>query len=166
MHDTYVDLDRTTECIQIDVDDRHEQLDITTYTKADGSCYDLSQELEASKSFKLSSMIVQRVLAGNTFYEHQRRFRNMYTPKSLEPVVNYLYRLKFLYRYRYHETAGSAVSCVSWCPTNTDILAVGYGTFKCEPCKRERSAVCLWNIKVSSNFFTRQIIVFDFSLFL
>lgn len=155
MHDTYVNLERTTQCIQIDYDDRHEQLDITTYTKTDGGCYDLSQELETSKSFQLSSMILQRVLAGNIFYAYQRRFRNMHTPKSLEPVVNYLYRLQFLYRYRYHETAGhAAVSCMSWCPTNTDILAIGYGAFKCEPCERERSAVCLWNIKVWFEFFT------------
>lgn len=155
MHDTYVNLEHTTQCVQLDYEDRHEQLDITTYTRTDdgGGCYDLSQELETSKSFQLSSMILQRVLAGNTFYTYQRRFRNMYTPKSLEPTVNYLYRLQFLYRYRCYETAGNAVSCMSWCPSNTDILAIGYGAFKCEPCKRERSAVCLWNIKVCFEFF-------------
>lgn len=148
MHDTYTNLERTTQCIQIEYDDRHEQLDITTYT-IDG-CNDLSQELETSKSFQLSSMILQRVLAGNIYHEYQKRFRNMHTPKSLEPVVNYLYRLQFLYRYRYHETSGNAVSCMSWCPRNTDILAIGYGVFKCQACndERERSAVCLWNIKV------------------
>lgn len=147
MHDTYTNLEHTTQCIQIEYDDRHEQLDITTYTR-DG-CSDLSQELETSKSFQLSSMILQRVLAGNIYHVYQRRFRNMQTPKSLEPVVNYLYRLQFLYRYRSHETSGNAVSCMSWCPKNTDILAIGYGVFKCEACnERERSAVCLWNIKV------------------
>lgn len=148
VHDTYTNLERTTQCIQIDYDDRHEQLDITTYTRADG-CNDLSEELETSKSFQLSSMILQRVLAGNIFHVYQRRFRNMHTSKSLEPVVNYLYRLQFLYRYRYNETSGCAVSCMSWCPTNTDILAIGYGVFKCSACKEhERSAVYLWNIKV------------------
>lgn len=147
VHDTYTNLERTTQCIQIDYDDRHEQLDITTYV-ADGY-NDLSEELETSKSFQLSSMILQRVLAGNIFHMYQRRFRNMDTSKSLEPVVNYLYRLQFLYRYRYHETSGSAVSCMSWCPRNTDILAIGYGVFKCSACREhERSAVCLWNIKV------------------
>lgn len=147
MHDTYTNLERTTECIQIEYDDRHEQLDITTYT-IDG-CDDLSQELESSKSFQLSSMILQRILAGNIYHEHQKRFRNMLQPKSLDPIVNYLYRLQFLYRYRYHETSGNAVSCMSWCPRNTDILAIGYGVYKCQACiERERSAVCLWNIKV------------------
>lgn len=147
MHDTYANLERTTQCIQIDYDDRHEQLDITTYTRDDG--YNLSQELETSKSFQLSSMILQRVLASNIFHEYQQRFRNMHQPKSLEPVVHYLYHLQFLYRYRYHETSGNAVSSMSWCPKNTDILAIGYGVFKCSACReREHSAVCLWNIKV------------------
>lgn len=158
MHDTYTNLERTTQCIQIEYDDRHEQLDITTYTR-DGRS-DLSEALETSKSFQLSSMILQRVLASNVFHEHQRRFRSMHSPKSLEPVVNYLYRLQFLYRYRYHETSGNAVSCMSWCPKNTDILAIGYGVFKCHAClERERSAVCLWNIKV-------WIFIFNFSIFL
>lgn len=158
MHDTYTNLERTTQCIQIDYDDRHEQLDITTYTR-DGHS-DLSEALEMSKSFQLSSMILQRVLASNVFHEHQRRFRSMHSPKSLEPVVNYLYRLQFLYRYRYHETSGNAVSCMSWCPKNTDILAIGYGVFKLNAClERERSAVCLWNIKV-------WILICNFSFFL
>lgn len=152
-HDTFVNLERTTQCVEIDYDDRHEQLDITTYTNTGGGCNDLSQQLETSKSFQLSSMILQRVLASNVFYEYQRRFRNMYTPQSLEPVVNYLYRLQLLYRYRWHETAGNAISCMSWCPRNTDILAIGYGAFKCEPCKREHGAVCLWNIKVCFEHF-------------
>lgn len=156
MHDTYTNLERTTQCIQIDYDDRHEQLDITTYTR-DGQS-DLSEALETSKSFQLSSMILQRVLASNVFHEHQRRFRSMHSPNSLEPVVNYLYRLQFLYRYRYHETSGNAVSCMSWCPKNTDILAIGYGVFKYQACReRERSAVCLWNIKVE--FFYKNLYI-------
>lgn len=147
MHDTYMNLERTTQCIQIDYDDQHEQLDITTYTRDD--VYSLSQELETSKSFQFSSMILQRVLASNIYHEHQQRFRNMQQPKSLEPIVHYLYHLQLLYRYRYHETSGNAVSSMSWCPKNTDILAVGYGVFKCSACtEREHSAVCLWNIKV------------------
>lgn len=147
MYDTYSNLERTTECIQIDYNDRHEQLDITTYSKeTDG---DLSNALKGSKSFHLSSMILERILAGNIYCDEQRRFRNMEAPNTSEPTVHYLYRLKLLYRYRYHETSGTAVSCMSWCPSNTDILAIGYGVFKCEPCKdRQRSAVCLWNIKV------------------
>lgn len=150
MYDTYANLETKTEHIQNDYDDRHEQLNITTYSTKAGNV-DFSRTLGINKSFQLTSIILQRVLAGNVFHENQRRFRNLEPTKSLEPIVHYLYRLKLLYKYRYHETTGSSVSCMSWCPKNTDILAIGYGIFKCQqmPCKeRERSAVCLWNIKV------------------
>lgn len=150
MHDTYEDLETKTERIEIDLDDdRHEQLNVTTYSRHsfdDEFC----NQIAASKSFQLSSMIVQRVLAGNVFCENQRRFRNMNEMKLCEPFIQYLYRIRLLYKYRCHETSGSSVSCMSWCPKNTDILAIGYGVFKCEPCSEQKqSAVCLWNIKVS-----------------
>lgn len=158
MYDTYANLERTTECIQIDYDDRHEQLDVTTYSKA-GS-YDLSNALKTSKSFQLSSMILERILAGNIYSDEQRRFRNMDERKTLDASIEYLYRIKLLYKYRYHETSGTAVSCMSWCPKNRDILAIGYGVFKCQPCKdRRQSAVCLWNIKVCHISTRRSIII-------
>lgn len=145
MHDTY-NLDRTIESVRIDVDNHHEQLNITTYSKND---YNLSHELGTSKSFQLSSMILQRILAGNIYHESQRRFRNI---KEMEPqvqIVRYSYCIKMLCRYRHYETYGNAVSCIAWNPKNTDILAIGYGVSKYQTFReRKHSAVCLWNIKV------------------
>lgn len=150
MHDTYKNLERTTKAVQIDFDDHREQLDITTYTNSDFN--DLSSESEAGYSFQLASIILQRILAGNIFHEKQKRFRNMGQSKPLDDVVHYLYRIKLLCKYRHYETL-NAVSCLSWNPRNTDILAIGYGAFKNQSCKeRNRSAVCVWNIKVNIFF--------------
>lgn len=147
MYDTYTDLGRKTESVQIDIDNHCEQLNITTYTTSD--CSDLSQSLGTNKSFRLSSMILQRILAGNVFCENQKRFRNMQQSRSLQQIVHYSYRIKQLCRYRCFESCGNAVSCMSWNPKNTDILAVGYGVFKNQSHKeRCNSTVCLWNIKV------------------
>lgn len=147
MFDTYADLERFTESLDLDCDDKHDTLDVTTYSK-EGSD-DLSFVLQKSQTFKLSSMILQRILAGNIFRESQRRFRNMEMPNPLDPVIQYLYKIKLLYKYRANEMNGCAISCLAWCPSNTDILAIGYGVFKYVSCdKRRLGAVCLWNIKV------------------
>lgn len=149
MHDTYVNLEHTTESVRIDVDDRQEQLNITTYSKKDHS--DLSQNLESNKSFQLSSMILQRILAGNIFYKNQKRFRNMSQVEMPDEMLKYSYRIKLLCKYR--EAQCNAISSMSWNPKNTDILAIGYGVFKIQvqtECKL--SAVCLWNMKVNQSF--------------
>lgn len=148
MHDTYTHLEHSTESVGIDIDDHQKQLNITTYLKED--CNEMSQNLESKKSFQLSSMVLQRILAGNIFYENQKRFRNMSQVESLDQMPKYSYRIKLLCKYRCNESHYNAISCMSWNTKNTDILAIGYGFFKFQTqteCKS--SAVCLWNIKVN-----------------
>lgn len=153
MFDTYAQLERTVQCIDIgraDEDDNvgHETLNVTTYTR-DGDVNDLNRQLATNHSFRLSSMILERILAGNVYRESQRRFRNMDMPDPLDPVVQYLYRVKLLWTYRSNEINGSAVTCMSWCPSNADILAIGYGVFNYVlPERRRTGYVCLWNMKV------------------
>lgn len=150
MHDTYINLEHTTESVRIDVDDHQKQLNIATYSKR--AYNDLDQNLESNSLFQLSSMILQRILAGNIFYKNQKRFRNMSQSEPLGHVSKYSYRIKLLCKYRYNETYRNAISSMAWNSKNTDILAIGYGFFKVRTqteCKS--SAVCLWNIKVNQS---------------
>lgn len=157
MYDTFTNLQTVTEHIPIDYNDRHDQLDITTYvSKSDNDASSSStsgNKLTDNKAFQVKSMVLQRALAANVFHDEQRRFRCFEQTDAIESNRTYLYRIKLLYRYKYHGTSGSSVSCMAWCPQNTDILAIGYGIFKCQTSIRhEHSAVCLWNIKVCDLF--------------
>lgn len=146
MFDTYADLERHTQSLEVEGADNTEKLDITTYS-LEGS-KDLDKLLCKSKSFKLSSMILQRILASNVYRERQRRFRNMDESSPLNPEVHYLYRIEPLFVYKTVAAVGKAVSSFSWCPSDSDILAVGYGVYNARPnMDRSSGVVCLWNIK-------------------
>lgn len=95
-------------------------------------------------------MIIQRLLAGNVFREKQKRFRNMYLPDPLAMDVKYHYTLEKLWSYQWIALSGYAVTSFSWCVTNRDILAVGYGVFYLEPNQEQPDDgyVCIWSIKV------------------
>lgn len=145
MFDTYADLESHTTNLDVDAVDKTEILAITTYT-LEGS--DLNELLQESHTFKLSSMILQRMLASNVFRERQRRFRVMDPPDPLDPNVRYYYRADLLFAYKTVLTLGMAVTSYSWCATNADILAVGYGVYNIQPnMDRASGFVCLWNIK-------------------
>lgn len=101
-----------------------------------------------SENFHLSSMILQRLLAGNVFKERQKRFKNMYLPNPLDLNVKYLYRLDTLWTYKSSETHGKDVVDVSWCPKNSDLLAVAYGIYNYKESQhRNVGYVCVWSIK-------------------
>lgn len=148
MHDTYINLEHTTESVRINVDDHQEQLNITNFSRVDYN--NLGQNTEFNKSFQLSSMILQRILAGNIFHKNQKRFRNMSKIELPDQIPTYSYRIKLLCKYHFNEVHYNAISSMSWNPKNTDVLAVGYGVFKIQAQKEcKSSAVCLWNIKVN-----------------
>lgn len=93
-------------------------------------------------------MIIQRLLASNVFKERQKRFKNMYLPNPLDLNVKYLYRLETLWTYKSSETFGKDVVDMSWCPKNSDLLAVAYGVFNYKESKnRNIGYVCVWSIK-------------------
>lgn len=147
MFDTYADLESHTQNLDVEAVDKTETLAITTYT-LEGSGVDLNELLQESRSFRLSSMILQRMLASNVFREQQRRFRVMDPPDPLSLDVRYYYRMDLLFTYRTVLTLGSAVTAYSWCCSNADVLAVGYGVYSIRPnMDRMSGFVCLWNIK-------------------
>lgn len=151
MFDTYVDLERFTESIDL-ADDNNSQskIFVTTYLK-DG-VGGLNRLLSSEDgSFKLPSMVLQRILASNVFHRSQCRYRNMKEPSPLDLSIRYLYSVELLCKYHASETGDLSVSCMSWCSTNSDVLAVGYGVYRFaanEPGLRGGGCVCIWSIKV------------------
>lgn len=146
MFDTYADLERHTQSLDVNCLDKTEKLDITTYV-IEGRT-NLNELLEQSKTFRLSSMILQRILASNIFRERQRRFRNMDEANPLDINVRYLYRLELLFTYKTIATVAKAVTNFAWCHTNSDVLSVAYGIYNIKPnMERTTGFVCIWNIK-------------------
>ncbi|XP_035790212.1 WD repeat-containing protein 78-like [Anopheles albimanus] len=144
MYDTYNDLERHTK--EINVAESSAKLEITTYSRE--GMEDIDERLNRNPNFHLSSMILQRLLAGNVYREQQIRFRNMYPPDPCRVDVQYLYRLETLWRYRTVETLGKAVACASWCPANGDIVAIAYGIYGHTVSEdRGTGYVYVWNIK-------------------
>lgn len=155
MFDTYKDLAIHTE--SLDSLDKQAKIEVTTYTKHGGD--DVDKLLSSSDNFKLSSMVIQRLLAGNIFHDRQKRFRNMIMPDPLDLSIKYLYRLNVLWTYKMIETIGKAVSCFSWCHTNGDLLAIGYGIYDFASFSDRLAGgfVCIWSIKVFVFFIFRFI---------
>ncbi|CRK95557.1 CLUMA_CG009021, isoform A [Clunio marinus] len=145
MFDTYAELEQKTKELELD-DDEHRKMKITTYTKK--GMEDTDEKLSKSENFRLSSMILQRLLAGNIFHEHQKRFRSMTLPDPLELNIKYLYRLEKLWAYKSSETTGMNVVDMCWCQNNSDLLAVAYGNFNYRDNKRSIfGKVLIWSIK-------------------
>ncbi|XP_053674507.1 dynein axonemal intermediate chain 4 [Anopheles nili] len=144
MYDTYNDLERHTK--EINVAESTAKLEITTYSRE--GMEDIDDRLNRNANFHLSSMILQRLLAGNVYRQQQIRFRNMYPPDPCRTDVRYLYRLDVLWTYRTSETSDKAVACASWCPANGDIVALAYGIYgHARSEERANGYVYVWNIK-------------------
>lgn len=145
MFDTYAELDRSTTTVALG-DDSNRNIEVTTYTRK--GMENIDEELAQNENFHLSSMILQRLLAGNVYRERQRRFRNMLMPDPLDLNVKYLYRLVTLWSYKSIETMGKDVVDMSWCHENGDLLAVAYGVYNYRDSKHRISgAVLIWSIK-------------------
>ncbi|XP_023304991.2 dynein axonemal intermediate chain 4 [Lucilia cuprina] len=101
-------------------------------------------------SFHLASDIIKRLLAGNTYEEGQRRFRNMMSVTRTMDKIIYKYSLKPLFNINRasKDNIRKAVSDMSFCYTNGDILAVSYGIYSYQAAKLPNTGeVCVWSIK-------------------
>lgn len=172
MFDTYKDLEKTTQDLVVNA---KQKMQVTTY-KVGGR--DQFIEINDLPEFKLALMLTMRILAGNTFEQQQRRFRNMIEPDPLALEVKYRYRLVRLWSFNINMSKsekvalkGHAIADMSWCPINGDILAVGYGCFN-TPQKAipPNGYVCIWNIKNPVNperiyIFKAPVMTVEFSPF-
>lgn len=142
MWDTYADLQTDSKEINTDTG----SLEITSFYKSDAD--DLDAKLVKNQNFRKSSMVIERLLAGNIFGERQKRFRNFRLPDPYDKNIKYLYRLDTLWTYRATDLTGKAIADVSWCPRNGDILAVAYGVYGFADHEfRKAGHVCIWSIK-------------------
>lgn len=93
-------------------------------------------------------MVLQRLLAGNTFRQNQKRFRNMIVPDPLDLDIQYKYRVEELWTYALVGHVDNSVTGLSWCQSNSDLLAIGYGVFDFRLADRRTSGyACVWSIK-------------------
>lgn len=147
MFDTYKNLDQTTSEIDINAE---QKVSMTTY-KVGG--VDQFTKIGSSKEFLSAAMITQRCLAGNVYINQQRRFRNMFLPNPLDINVQYTYDLKILWTFKYHVLEHRAidrraVACISWCPSDGDIIAISYGIYiYLNNSYSKNGCICIWNIK-------------------
>lgn len=145
MFDTYTDLAVQTKHLELD-DSGKKKIQITTYVRE--GMENIDETLCKNESFHLSSMILQRLLAGNFYRERQKRFRNMTLPDPLDLNVKYLYRLETLWSFKSVETSDKDVVDMSWCKDNGDLLAIAYGVYNYRDSRHRTSgAVLVWSIK-------------------
>ncbi|XP_061397981.1 dynein axonemal intermediate chain 4-like, partial [Musca vetustissima] len=101
-------------------------------------------------SFHWASTILKRLLAGNNFETAQRRFRNMDPIPLTVSNINYKYSLQNLFTIQPYapDNERRAVSDMSFCYSNSDILAVSYGIYSYQAAKLPSTGeVCIWSIK-------------------
>lgn len=146
MFDTYKDLEASTKKVQVQGE---QEMQVTTYTVGG---VDQFVAINSLPSFRLALMLTMRILASNVFEPEQRRFRNMMPPDPFAEDVKFKYRLRLLWRLSPPSPLSSvrqAVTAVSFCPNNGDIMAVSYGiyTFAQLSTPSRRGFVYVWNIK-------------------
>ncbi|KAH8406821.1 hypothetical protein KR222_004623 [Zaprionus bogoriensis] len=146
MFDTYKDLEASTKSVQVQGE---QQMQVTTY-KVGG--IDQFATINSLPSFRLALMLTMRILASNVYEPQQRRYRNMTPPDPLAEDVRFKYRLSLLWRLSAPSPLAAvrqAVTAVSFCPSNGDILAISYGVYTFAQLKAlpRCGYVYVWNIK-------------------
>ncbi|XP_020800106.1 WD repeat-containing protein 78 [Drosophila serrata] len=146
MYDTYADLQKSTTSVEVQGE---RKIEVTTYHVGG---VDQFVEINSLPGFRLALMLTMRILASNVFEPQQRRYRNMAPPDPLAEDVKFKYRLGLLWRLSppsANPAVHQAVSDMSFCPSNGDIMAVAYGVYSHGKVGRlPRSGwVYVWNIK-------------------
>ncbi|XP_067614654.1 dynein axonemal intermediate chain 4-like [Eurosta solidaginis] len=111
-------------------------------------------------NFSYSAMVLERMLASNYYQQQQQRYRNMSIKTKMDANVDYKYRINLLYRMiqpvfeecKIMGKVRKAVSAISFCHGNGDLIAVGYG-FYSHSAKRTvtNGNVCIWSVKNPCN---------------
>ncbi|XP_062133031.1 dynein axonemal intermediate chain 4 [Drosophila sulfurigaster albostrigata] len=124
----------------------HEEEEAKAKERAKNQATELYQRPE----FKTSLQYIGRTLSSNLYKAGMQRFRNFQQVDRCAPDVEYKYSLKLLFRLipvpSYDER--KAVSDMSFCTTNSDILAISYGLFSFSSQQVPNSGdVYIWSIK-------------------
>ncbi|XP_054088180.1 dynein axonemal intermediate chain 4 isoform X2 [Zeugodacus cucurbitae] len=108
--------------------------------------------------FSYAAMVVERILASNCYHEGQRRYRNMEVPTKMAKYAEYKYSLNLLYRLLQPKFQGGydfrrkAISAMSFCQGNGDLIAVAYGFYSdASKVTVPNGNVCVWSMKNPQN---------------
>ncbi|XP_018791447.1 PREDICTED: WD repeat-containing protein 78-like [Bactrocera latifrons] len=113
-------------------------------------------QLTENSRFKFATMVMERILAGNVYQKSQLRFRNFCQPSKSDSVAEYRYKPEIIFtlhapKFGAQQASGlnrKAVSDISFCYGNGDILAVAYGLFSYSALITVSTGnVCIWSIK-------------------
>nr|XP_036222079.1 WD repeat-containing protein 78-like isoform X2 [Bactrocera oleae] len=117
-------------------------------------------QLKENSRFKFATMIMERILAGNVYQKSQLSFRNFLQPSKSDNVAEYRYKPEVIFtlhapKFGAHHVSGinrKAVSDISFCYGNGDIIAVAYGLFSYSALITVSTGdVCIWSIKNPEN---------------
>ncbi|XP_061397842.1 dynein axonemal intermediate chain 4-like [Musca vetustissima] len=166
MFDTYRKLEEVDPFALEDQEDKTEKENITKLSR--------EQQFAAIvklPSFHWASTVLKRLLAGNNFETAQRRFRNMDSIPLTISNINYKYSLQNLFTIQPYapDNERRAVSDMSFCYSNSDILAVSYGIYSYQAAKLPSTGeVCIWSIKNPCDperyyFYNYPVVALEFS---
>lgn len=100
--------------------------------------------LENNKTYFDAVLVIERLLANNSYNEEQKKFKNL--SEDHFQTQNYDYQLKLLWTFSNEDTKNRCVTGLSFNPLNDEILAVGYGKFYFID-RKSTGVVMVWNIK-------------------
>lgn len=158
MFDTFKEVDEYLASKETKAEEQLQKPVIAKYLTDD----QMALEIFKSPKFKYSTMVLLRIMASNIYSEKMRRFRNMVLPDPLDLSVKYKYRCDVLWTLTSFETYGKAISSISWCHANKDLLAVAYGVYNFVSFNDRRfGCVFVWSIKV---ILTNFLEIYNFNL--
>lgn len=109
-----------------------------------------AMQLYGTTDFRQAVVYIGRTLSSNTFKAGMQRFRNFQQLDRCSPDVQYKYSMKLLFRLVPvpSKEERKAVSDISFCSSNSDILAIAYGLFSFSSQRVPDSGdVYVWSIK-------------------
>ncbi|XP_030561001.1 WD repeat-containing protein 78 [Drosophila novamexicana] len=112
--------------------------------------HSIAQELFKSPAFKNAILFIGRTLSSNLYRTGMQRFRNFKQVDRCSTDVEYKYSMKVLFRLipTLSLDERKAVSDISFCHTNSDIVAIGYGLFSFSSQRVPTTGdVYVWSIK-------------------
>lgn len=110
----------------------------------------MAYQLFRSETFKTALQFMGRTLSSNLYKAGMQRFRNFRQVDRCSTDVQYTYSLKTLFRFIPvpSQDERKAISDLSFCTSNSDILAISYGLFSFSSQHVPTSGdVYVWSIK-------------------
>ncbi|XP_015121940.1 WD repeat-containing protein 78 [Diachasma alloeum] len=127
IHDTYVELEGA---VRVEETPDRNKLPKLSLTPTTPSPEDQLAEISKKSSFKDALQIMERIIASNLFIIPQKRFKGLLKSDPCSPDLKFTYCLDLLWVHSCSETTNRSVTAFRWNYTNSNILAVGYGSRK------------------------------------